>query len=557
MTLEERRHCPELQTRQVWIVFFTPLGMTISLSSGYHPQSNGHMERKIQEIDHFQRTFCHAHQNSWTGPYGSTRTITIAPLITMDLIPMVNYGAASYALSNKLHYPSFVRTIPSNKDLIEMIIHIIQWFGWNWVAFLGSEDDYSSDGLKLFNKYINNTGICLAYQERLSLNANYSLALKKIDKLNINVIVVFALTQYASKIIKAAIASNIQDKVWIASPAWSMNQQIPREPGIEKIGTIIGIAERLLSLPGFDEFIYKARGALDAGHNDRAESDIQSKSETCNQCCDYCSLLTTEDIINESPTHSFAIYAAIYTIAHALHKVLQCDMNGCPKNTMAKPYMVKFDDNYDPTISYAVVLWHTDVNPPQFEMVGTYDTNPEITLTINNSLMPWRNKSGTPITVFHVQRVNGLMRAAQHNGSVKPKEKLNNYQPKVIALTGPYGSTRTMTIAPLTPMDLIPMVNYGAASYALSNKLKYPSVLLEEIKKLDFLLNGRQVKYDENYDPSICYAVVLWHTDVNPPQFEIVGTYDTHPEITLTINNSLMAWHNNSDYPFKVLQSIL
>ncbi len=222
-----------------------------------------------------------------------------------------------------------------------MIINIIRWFGWNWVAFLGSQDDYSSDGLKLFNKYINNTGICLAYQEGLSLNANYSLSLKKIDKLNINVIVVFALTQYATKIIKAAISNNIQGKVWIASPAWALNQQLPRDPGIRKIGTIIGIADRLLSVPGFNEFVYnKAKGTADAGHNDKAVSEVQSKNETCNQDCDYCSLMTAEDIINESPTHSFAVYSAIYTIAHALHKVLQCDTNECPKNITVKPYMV-------------------------------------------------------------------------------------------------------------------------------------------------------------------------------------------------------------------------
>ncbi|XP_043102157.1 LOW QUALITY PROTEIN: taste receptor type 1 member 1-like [Puntigrus tetrazona] len=275
-----------------------------------------------------------------TGPYGSTRTIATAPLITMDLIPMVNYGATSYALSNKLKYPSFVRTIPSNKDLVEMIIHIIQWFGWNWVAFIGSQDDYSTDGLKLFNKYINNTGICLAYQEGLSLNANYSQTLKKIDKLNINVIVVFALPQYASKIIKAAIANNIQDKVWIASQAWAMNQQIPREPGIRKIGTVIGITERLLSLPGFNKFIYKTRGTTVVGHNDSDETGILGKRNTCNQVCEYCSLLQVEEIIKENPTFSFAIYSAIYTIAHALHRVLQCDMNECHNKTMAKPYMV-------------------------------------------------------------------------------------------------------------------------------------------------------------------------------------------------------------------------
>ncbi|KAL0176948.1 hypothetical protein M9458_029278 [Cirrhinus mrigala] len=44
---------------------FRLLGVTISLSSGYHPQTNGQTERKIQEVGRFLRTFCHGHQDSW------------------------------------------------------------------------------------------------------------------------------------------------------------------------------------------------------------------------------------------------------------------------------------------------------------------------------------------------------------------------------------------------------------------------------------------------------------------------------------------------------------
>lgn len=50
---------------RVWKAFFSLLGVTISLSSGYHPQSNRQTERKIQEIGRLLRTFCHGHQNSW------------------------------------------------------------------------------------------------------------------------------------------------------------------------------------------------------------------------------------------------------------------------------------------------------------------------------------------------------------------------------------------------------------------------------------------------------------------------------------------------------------
>ncbi len=50
---------------RVWKNFLKLLGVTVSLSSGYHPQTNGQTERKIQEIGCFLRTFCHGHQHSW------------------------------------------------------------------------------------------------------------------------------------------------------------------------------------------------------------------------------------------------------------------------------------------------------------------------------------------------------------------------------------------------------------------------------------------------------------------------------------------------------------
>ncbi|KAK3543192.1 hypothetical protein QTP70_012302 [Hemibagrus guttatus] len=53
-------------TSRVWKAFFKRLGVTVSLSSGYHPQTNGQTERKIQEVGRFLRTFCHDHQESWS-----------------------------------------------------------------------------------------------------------------------------------------------------------------------------------------------------------------------------------------------------------------------------------------------------------------------------------------------------------------------------------------------------------------------------------------------------------------------------------------------------------
>ncbi|KAK3539464.1 hypothetical protein QTP70_008500 [Hemibagrus guttatus] len=51
---------------RVWRGFFKLLGVSVSLSSGYHPQTNGQTERKIQEIGRYLRAYCHGHQHDWS-----------------------------------------------------------------------------------------------------------------------------------------------------------------------------------------------------------------------------------------------------------------------------------------------------------------------------------------------------------------------------------------------------------------------------------------------------------------------------------------------------------
>ncbi|KAL0195414.1 hypothetical protein M9458_008986 [Cirrhinus mrigala] len=44
---------------------FKLLGVSVNLSSGYHPQTNGQTERKIQELGRYLRSYCHEDQHSW------------------------------------------------------------------------------------------------------------------------------------------------------------------------------------------------------------------------------------------------------------------------------------------------------------------------------------------------------------------------------------------------------------------------------------------------------------------------------------------------------------
>ncbi|KAL0168185.1 hypothetical protein M9458_036407, partial [Cirrhinus mrigala] len=53
-------------TSHVWRAFFKILGITVNLSSGYHPQTNGQTERKIQELGRYLRAYCQDDQHSWS-----------------------------------------------------------------------------------------------------------------------------------------------------------------------------------------------------------------------------------------------------------------------------------------------------------------------------------------------------------------------------------------------------------------------------------------------------------------------------------------------------------
>ncbi|KAI2666560.1 Transposon Tf2-11 polyprotein [Labeo rohita] len=49
----------------VWKAFFKLLGVSVNLSSGYHPQTNGQTERKIQELGRYLRAYCHKDLHCW------------------------------------------------------------------------------------------------------------------------------------------------------------------------------------------------------------------------------------------------------------------------------------------------------------------------------------------------------------------------------------------------------------------------------------------------------------------------------------------------------------
>uniref|UniRef100_A0A3Q0T980 Uncharacterized protein n=1 Tax=Amphilophus citrinellus TaxID=61819 RepID=A0A3Q0T980_AMPCI len=357
---------------------------------------------------------------SVVGPFASTRSKTIAPLFMADLVPMIGYAAASSVFSNKAKYPSFMRTVPSNKSMIDVIVKILLNFKWRWVAFINSDDDYGTDGLNLFIKRIKDSEICLAYTQALSDNTDYSQMFKQIEAQKIRVIIVVAQKINGEAIIKSAIQLNITNKVWIAGHSWASDEELPKIQGIKNIGTILGVSIPVVKIPGFSDFIYSSKVQT---HCENAKQDI-----FCNQKCN-CSLINPEKILAADPSFSLTVYSAIYAIAHALHNTLQCGAGKCNNNITVYPHMVltelkksnftllnqniQFDDNGEIKCGYfSIVFWN---NSGDAQEVGFYKFNTTVNFFIDNSKINWYTNGEVPTSlcspecpVGYIRKPNGI-----------------------------------------------------------------------------------------------------------------------------------------------------
>ncbi|XP_018544356.1 LOW QUALITY PROTEIN: taste receptor type 1 member 1-like [Lates calcarifer] len=338
------------------------------------------------------------------GPFTSPQALTVAPLFMMNLIPMVSYGAASSVFSRKQIFPSFLRTVHPNKDVIDVIVNIILHFNWRWVAFLNIDDDYGNDGRDLFIRKIKDTEICLAYTKGLNNNTDYFQVFKRIGTLKIPIIIVFAPEWTAKPLIRSAIQLNVTKKVWIAGDAWSLNKDLPKEKGIKNIGTVLGVSEPVVTIPGFSDFIYSSKRQM---HCENA-----GQQKFCNQVCN-CSNLNAEDVIAADPSFSFPVYSAVYAIAHALHNVLQCGTGTCNDKITVYPHMVlaelkksnftllnqsiPFDENGDPKFgSYSIVFWN---HSGDVQEIGFYKFYPSVQSFINNSQIQWYTNGEVPTSL--------------------------------------------------------------------------------------------------------------------------------------------------------------
>ncbi|KAJ8016347.1 hypothetical protein DPEC_G00006270 [Dallia pectoralis] len=346
------------------------------------------------------------------GPDSSQFTLPPARLLGAYLIPEISYEASNQMLSNKQLYPSFFRTIPSDRTQVDAMIQLLLRFQWTWIVLLGSDNSYGLQGMQGVYEQAALYGICIAYQgviPSISANMNRTMTniVNNIVKVNVNTIVVFSSKTIVSRFFPFVINQGVTGKVWIGTEDWSVATLVSGIPRIHSIGTVLGISIQNATIPGFVEFESRALSAL---LSDRPKGTVAIGLKCLENTDLYSLALQNYSVEEYDVTSGFNVYKAVYAVAYALHQALGCDSGKCRKIPVQSwqllPLLkqvrfsvgnsyVDFDKNGDPPTGYDIITWIWTGTQQSLRRIGSYSPDP-VNLTLNSDLIDWTNGGYNP-----------------------------------------------------------------------------------------------------------------------------------------------------------------
>ncbi|NWS17533.1 TS1R3 protein, partial [Pachyramphus minor] len=351
-------------------------------------------------------TDCQPRVTAVIGPHQSDLCLVTAKLFSSFLIPQVSYAASSEKLSSAELYPSFYRTVPSDKNLVEAVVLLLNRFGWNWIATIASDDEYGQGAQEIFLSIAGNNNICIAFEGLIPTDLSEPSAKKQLEdivnliiKTKVNIIVLFAFSLPAQALLEQSIRMGLSKKVWIGTKAWMLSDIPTSIPNIQSIGTVLGFVMKAGTVPGFQEYVADLFTSVQQEEFCRESRELNRLMNTdmLDTQCKECDHISLEDlsfmlsIFQVQPVH-----LAVYSVAYALHRALGCTPKACPKAPIRSwqllhfmdtlPFEVngqsfRFDQSHSTNTGYELIFWSWKNGTLRYLSVGEYEQS----LNINES----------------------------------------------------------------------------------------------------------------------------------------------------------------------------
>ncbi|XP_043919580.1 extracellular calcium-sensing receptor-like [Protopterus annectens] len=261
----------------------------------------------------------------------------------------ISYSASSSSLSDKQHFPSFLRTVPANHFQKLVLNHLIRHFGWTWIGLLSTDDQREIDVQELKTE-VQKTGGCADFLEKF--NARYSkIKFAKIAEIvkesTVNVIIVHSDEVQAKPLLEMFYVQNATGKVFIFSASFDIALGLFPIETWKLLNGSLALIPSTGEMPGFLEFLHSLNPTL---HQDDSFvkifwekafnckwpefQTIQTglKKENISLCSGQEALDTRDLELFELNllSYTYHAYLAVFTFAYAVTNLLTCEYNKGP-----------------------------------------------------------------------------------------------------------------------------------------------------------------------------------------------------------------------------------
>eukprot|EP00079_Xenopus_tropicalis_P029146 XP_012824323.1 PREDICTED: extracellular calcium-sensing receptor-like [Xenopus tropicalis] len=259
----------------------------------------------------------------------------------------VSYASGQALLSDKMQFPSFLRTMYNGDYEWFAIAQLVKYFNWTWVGIVCSDNDLGRSGAQLLTREIEKNGGCIAFQETLpiisSMESVYRI-IGVVKRSRATVIILCCTIENLVFLMEQASFHNITDKVWVGTSGWSITSDFPRTDILTTLNGSFAIAAQNGKIPRLKEFLYSI-------HPSRFPDDPYMK--TFWETAFHCIWPGNDTVNNTSPAllkeaivwctgeerldsidpniydvynfkYTYRTHNAVFAVAHALHQMKNC-----------------------------------------------------------------------------------------------------------------------------------------------------------------------------------------------------------------------------------------
>ncbi|XP_069059354.1 extracellular calcium-sensing receptor-like [Pleurodeles waltl] len=170
----------------------------------------------------------------------------------------ISHASILSTLSDKLQFPSFLRTVPNYSFQNIALIQLVEHFQWKWVGMVVSNDEVGLQGGQGIAKGIEDNGGCVAFMEQINLRfskGKIQQLTKMIQKHPVKVIIFHGPEVHIKVLLETIYEQNITNKVWIFTAAFIITPGLLEGQAWKIFNGSLGIAPYTDNMLDFEEFI--------------------------------------------------------------------------------------------------------------------------------------------------------------------------------------------------------------------------------------------------------------------------------------------------------------